>query len=42
MNGPLFLENSFGKLGRVLPVFTEKKNSGANKGIRCCFQMQGR
>ena len=25
MNGPLFLENSFGKLGRVLPVFAEKK-----------------
>ena len=23
MNGPLFLENSFGKLGQVLPVFTE-------------------
>ena len=25
MNDPLFLENSFGKPGRVLPVFTEEE-----------------
>ena len=25
MNGPLFLENSSGRLGWVLPVFTEEK-----------------
>ena len=40
MNGPLCLDDAFGNLLRIPPVFNEEKIQEQMLQGTCCFQMQ--